>query len=131
MKLSQLLELRVHDKISQKILEMVNREDVIGRIVVHHFRREKLAIGQALPFYGLSVQDAADYVKALAGVGEDERLMEIKVPGAYPLELIRIMEKLGIRQTSFSKYGRAYMMEVSNEKKRGNNTGTGAGSKVA
>ncbi len=39
-----------------------------------------------------------------------ERLMELKVAGGIPLELARMMSELGIRQTSFSKYGRGYQM---------------------
>ena len=38
----------------------------------------------------------------------DRILMEIKIPGALPLWLCRAMEKLGIRQRSFSKYGTCY-----------------------
>lgn len=38
----------------------------------------------------------------------DVRLMEIKIPGAMPLWLSRILCRLEIYPTSFSKYGRAY-----------------------
>ncbi|MBQ5951148.1 MAG: polyphosphate polymerase domain-containing protein [Lachnospiraceae bacterium] len=43
-------------------------------------------------------------------LGEDEVLMEIKIPGAYPLWLQRILEEEGLSQTSFSKYGTWYQM---------------------
>ena len=61
------------------------------------------------------------------------RLMEIKVPGAFPLWLVRIMEELEIRQCSFSKYGSAYQMEVRNGKKEkcSDHTCSGTGSQVA
>ena len=39
---------------------------------------------------------------------EDQILMEIKIPGALPLWLCRLMQELGIRQQSFSKYGTCY-----------------------
>ena len=38
----------------------------------------------------------------------DERLMEIKVPGALPLWMSNALSELGIRKASFSKYGTAY-----------------------
>ena len=38
----------------------------------------------------------------------EQYLMEIKIPGALPLWLCRAMEKRGIRQRSFSKYGTCY-----------------------
>lgn len=36
------------------------------------------------------------------------RLMEIKLPGAMPLWLVKLLDELQIYPTSFSKYGRAY-----------------------
>lgn len=38
-----------------------------------------------------------------------EVLMEVKIAGAMPLWLAGVMSDAGIRKTSFSKYGRAYM----------------------
>ncbi len=46
-------------------------------------------------------------------------LMELKTGTALPLWLIRKMEEMNIKKTSFSKYGRAYQMEY--EKKKGEN----------
>lgn len=40
-------------------------------------------------------------------------LMEVKAAGALPLSLVRTFSRLGIRQTSFSKYGAAYMDELA------------------
>ena len=37
-----------------------------------------------------------------------EVLMEVKVTGAYPLWLVRILDECGCKPTSFSKYGTAY-----------------------
>jgi len=47
-------------------------------------------------------------------------LLEIKVGRAMPLWLTRELSRLGIRQTSFSKYGRAYiqMQQQSNTPKK-------------
>lgn len=41
-------------------------------------------------------------------IGADERLMEVKVPDSIPLWLSQALSEIGIRRTSFSKYGRAY-----------------------
>ncbi len=48
-------------------------------------------------------------------------LMEIKVPGTYPLWLARLLTEHRIFKTSFSKYGKAYQMEEEKrlEEKRG------------
>lgn len=47
---------------------------------------------------------------------EDQRLMEIKVAGAYPLWLARLLSELEIYPVSFSKYGRIYTKELGGEK---------------
>ncbi|MCR4840772.1 MAG: polyphosphate polymerase domain-containing protein [Lachnospiraceae bacterium] len=39
---------------------------------------------------------------------EGSVLMEIKVPGYLPIDMVRVMEKYRIYPTSFSKYGEAY-----------------------
>lgn len=41
-------------------------------------------------------------------IGDDMRLMEVKVPGCIPFEISRILSILEIRPTSFSKYGTFY-----------------------
>lgn len=41
-------------------------------------------------------------------LNEGERLMEIKIGGAMPLWLVKILDELEIYPTSFSKYGNAY-----------------------
>lgn len=38
-----------------------------------------------------------------------EAIMEVKVPGAYPLWLVRALDDCGAYPTSFSKYGEAYL----------------------
>ena len=40
-------------------------------------------------------------------------LLEVKVPGAYPLWLVRLLNKVGARQSHFSKYGTAYTEYLS------------------
>ncbi len=42
----------------------------------------------------------------------DQRLMEIKVPGAFPMWMTQALSALEIRRISFSKYGTAYMNYV-------------------
>lgn len=43
----------------------------------------------------------------------DKILMEVKVPGAFPIWMSRIFSELGIFPTSFSKYGTCYSMYLS------------------
>ena len=52
-------------------------------------------------------------------------LMEIKVPGAFPIKLAHTLNELGIQKTSFSKYGAAYVREYFGQ------TDTAAGSSDA
>ena len=47
-----------------------------------------------------------------------EVIMEIKVGGAYPFWLIRMLEDLKIYPKSFSKYGTAYTQKVLSETRR-------------
>lgn len=46
-------------------------------------------------------------------LSSDEVLMEIKFPNSLPLWLTHILDQLHIYQTSFSKYGTAYMQMIS------------------
>lgn len=43
----------------------------------------------------------------------DQYLMEIKVPGAMPLWLSHILDRLEIRSSAFTKYGNAYKQEIT------------------
>ena len=43
----------------------------------------------------------------------DQHLMEIKVPGAMPLWLSHILDRLEIRSSAFTKYGNAYKQELT------------------
>ena len=43
----------------------------------------------------------------------DQHLMEIKVPGAMPLWLAHILDRLEIRSSAFTKYGNAYKQELT------------------
>ena len=47
----------------------------------------------------------------------DDVLMEIKIPGACPLWLCRLLTEYGIRSTSFSKYGACYRDHILNGNK--------------
>ena len=47
---------------------------------------------------------------------EGYSLMEIKAAGAMPLWLAKLINENLVRQTSFSKYGMAYMTMLKNEK---------------
>ena len=50
---------------------------------------------------------------------DEESLLEIKVPNAIPLWLVRVLSEAGIRQCSFSKYGSAYLAMLNNYRMRG------------
>ncbi len=45
-----------------------------------------------------------------------QTLMEIKTPGGIPLWMVKVLSEESIRQTSFSKYGNAYL-EICNVRK--------------
>lgn len=65
-------------------------------------------------------KDHLDFHTSLEGnalLENDFVLMELKTGTSLPLWLIRKMEEMNIKKTSFSKYGRAYQMEY--EKKKG------------
>lgn len=61
----------------------------------------------------LSFGDEADEL-----FDQDYKLLEIKAVGAYPMWLVKILEKLAIYPVSFSKYGTIYKMEQTEHKKR-------------
>lgn len=48
---------------------------------------------------------------------EEDRLMEIKIAGAMPIEIARILSRLNIYKTSFSKYGRGYAEKLENDRR--------------
>lgn len=58
-------------------------------------------------------------IKGVLLLKPDECLMEIKVPGAFPMWLSRAINELGIFPTSFSKYGRAYQRTFGSILKKG------------
>ena len=43
--------------------------------------------------------------------------MEIKIAGAMPIEIAKILSKLNIYKTSFSKYGRGYARKLELERR--------------
>ena len=45
-----------------------------------------------------------------------ERLMEIKIAGAMPIEIARILSELKIYKSSYSKYGSGYLQLLEREK---------------
>jgi len=47
-------------------------------------------------------------------LNEDQQLMEIKIPGAFPLWLSKLLGELEIYPISFSKYGRCYQQAKKN-----------------
>lgn len=48
-------------------------------------------------------------------IPEDARLMEVKMTGSMPMWLVDHLTQLQVYKTSFSKYGRAYQIYVSNQ----------------
>ena len=55
--------------------------------------------------------------RGLSLLPADQRLMEIKTNGVYPLWLARMLESAGARRVHFSKYGLAYRQFIQPEKK--------------
>lgn len=49
---------------------------------------------------------------------ERTRLMEVKVPGAMPLWLVKLLSELSVYPVSFSKYGTAFQKEFEKKKQR-------------
>ena len=49
----------------------------------------------------------------------DERLMEVKVPGAIPFWLARLLSEYAIVPTHFSKYGAEYRRKIQQEEDAG------------
>ena len=73
------------------------------RITFDHnilFRQNELRLG------------AGSWGKAL--LEEDLILMEIKIPGAFPLYLSRVLSEMGIYSVSFSKYGNCFQRFIMN-----------------
>lgn len=58
--------------------------------------------------------EAGVYGENLLRTGET--LMEIKTPGGIPLWMVDVLTEQGLRKTSFSKYGNAYMTMFAREK---------------
>ncbi len=52
-------------------------------------------------------------------LGAGESILEIKTASAIPMWLVSLLNEAEIRQTSFSKYGRAYTSMMTNERMRG------------
>lgn len=48
---------------------------------------------------------------------EEDRLMEIKIAGAMPIEIAHILSRLNIYKSSFSKYGRGYADKLIHDRK--------------
>ena len=77
----------------------------------------------------LSFRDWAPDLNARADniplIAADQRLMEIKTCGAYPLWLVRLLREADAQRTRFSKYGLAYRRYIQpgkagNERSRSN-----------
>lgn len=58
--------------------------------------------------------------------GPDKHLIEIKIQGAMPLWLVKILSQLKIYPTSFSKYGNAYIKTLNNKSKNDKDVTIGA-----
>ena len=67
------------------------------------FRREPLDV--TFPAFGTML------------LPDDRVLMEVKIPGTYPLWLIRMIEETGAQGTHLSKYGLAYQKTMVDDRK--------------
>lgn len=101
--MSEIDYMRSRNSLSPKILIAYDRIALVGR--------EDTAL--RITFDGNIRCRTADLDLTHGSYGEPilphgMRLMEIKVPGAFPLWLSEILDREKIYPTSFSKYGRAY-----------------------
>ena len=84
--------------ISYDRYSMRGLEDKKVRVTVDsNIRYRDYDVDLALGRYGLPLLD------------DDKVIMEIKVPGQYPQWLADILNKYGLEDQSFSKYGNAYL----------------------
>lgn len=60
--------------------------------------------------------DLNEQAASLLLIPEDQRLMEIKIGGVYPMWLTRLLSEIGAKRTHFSKYGLAYQRYIRPEK---------------
>ena len=65
MQLLHLVEFRIDYKISEEVLQVMHREDVVRFFVVHHLVRKQPASRKFLPLHRFSIQAAADNIECL------------------------------------------------------------------
>ncbi|KXT83102.1 hypothetical protein STRDD11_01682 [Streptococcus sp. DD11] len=92
------LDLKPKMVISYDRYSMKGREDKKVRVTVDsNIRYRDYDVDLTSGRYGLPLLE------------EDKVIMEIKVPGHYPAWLSAILDKYGLEDQSFSKYGNAYL----------------------
>ena len=65
---------------------------------------------------GIAYRDLVSGGEGLA-LPADEVIVEVKVPGPFPLWLARMLSELGCIPSSFSKYGSAYALERARDRR--------------
>lgn len=65
---------------------------------------------------GIAYRDLVSGGEGLA-LPADEVIVEVKVPGPFPLWLARMLSELGCIPSSFSKYGSAYTLEQARDRR--------------
>ena len=107
---------RLPDQIGLEIDWMVQRYHLIPRVLIAYDREAwinpedpgvRITFDRNLSFRAHTL-DLSSTVSNTALTLPDQRLMEIKIPGVYPLWLIHLLEDVSARRCHYSKYGDAY-----------------------
>lgn len=80
-----------------------------------YFEKNNGDVRLTFDFNVLTRRDDLDLTSPVRGeklLPDGMMLMEVKVPGAFPMWLTRLLSEKGIYMTSFSKYGREYKKHV-------------------
>lgn len=80
-----------------------------------YFEKNNGAVRLTFDFNILTRRDDLDLTSPVRGeklLDDNMMLMEVKVPDALPLWLVRKLSEMGIYMTSFSKYGREYKKQI-------------------
>ena len=65
MQLFQIFQFRIDNKVSEEVLQMMDRENEIRHIVIHHLLGKQLPFRETLTFYRFPVPDTADNFEVL------------------------------------------------------------------
>ncbi len=114
----------INEQIFKEIDFFRNRYDIEGKMFIAYDRHAYVGIreeGLRITFDS-NLRAREDDLKLESGsegrnlFENDERLLEIKCLGAYPMWLVNALNNLEIYPTSFSKYGSFYKRKIQEER---------------